>query len=283
MSPLSDFSDSWKLINAIREVDPHGSTNEQFLSGYAIKFYGDELTSPGIFEAQFLVLECLFQLIENAYRYRAETKHFFNQSQYFCYHFNACRLDNEIVNASRIQLDHYRYIATGAPSQLKFGAQSSGEQYLKLLKQHNVKLVVALDQREKYWEEDNQEGPVVERELYFENHRITQLVCDWPDGGPPKKKALDLLLSKMEQYAKTESPIAVHCFAGLGRTGTLIATFEAYNTIKSGCEVVNPFRSVVLMRLQRMSMVQTPEQYASIVKAAKRHFKALKEQAPPEH
>ncbi|XP_052217144.1 uncharacterized protein LOC127835014 [Dreissena polymorpha] len=84
----------------------------------------------------------------------------------------------------------------------------------------------------------------------------------WPDKDVP-----DTALSLLQFWRKVrslerheESPWIVHCSAGVGRTGTFIALDYLYDQGVSE-KHINVFDAVLLLREQRMNMVQTKNQY----------------------
>lgn len=90
----------------------------------------------------------------------------------------------------------------------------------------------------------------------------------WPDKKVPEN--VTTLIEFRERIKATptskKGPMVVHCSAGIGRTGTLIALDTL---IEEGqCEsAVDVFKCVDEMRKQRVKMVQTQEQYIYIYKA----------------
>ena len=75
------------------------------------------------------------------------------------------------------------------------------------------------------------------------------------------------ILSRHRTESKT--PIVIHCSAGIGRTGTLIALYFLKSIIdnqrKSGLPVqASIFATVMSIREQRFNSVETTEQYAFI-------------------
>lgn len=87
----------------------------------------------------------------------------------------------------------------------------------------------------------------------------------WPDHGVPESTAGTLSLIQKVKAVRVESnaPILVHCSAGVGRTGTLIAI--DFNLERAKAEnVVDVFGHINFMRRQRSTMVQTEDQYAFI-------------------
>lgn len=89
---------------------------------------------------------------------------------------------------------------------------------------------------------------------------------EWPDHGcPDGEKQLLNMLEVMETIHNEHSegaPVLVHCSAGVGRTGTIIAINDIREKIKAETlQSIDIFRLVCFLRTQRSSMVQTPDQY----------------------
>jgi protein tyrosine phosphatase len=84
----------------------------------------------------------------------------------------------------------------------------------------------------------------------------------WPDFGVPQPEDFLKLIEEVEDRSRhfPNSPIVVHCSAGVGRTGTFIAVM-AYDELKSNGEVACVQNIVNELRQQRIGMVQTVEQY----------------------
>ncbi|ELT91842.1 hypothetical protein CAPTEDRAFT_104954, partial [Capitella teleta] len=86
----------------------------------------------------------------------------------------------------------------------------------------------------------------------------------WPDHSVPSHgTALWRLFRKLTQDADNTQPIIIHCSAGVGRTGTLIAMDHLLDQAKreNGIDV---FACVTALRQSRMHMVQSVEQYKFI-------------------
>ncbi|KAJ8313177.1 hypothetical protein KUTeg_009270 [Tegillarca granosa] len=83
----------------------------------------------------------------------------------------------------------------------------------------------------------------------------------WPDHGTPDPTQLVLFhRSYMQLTSDLLGPPVVHCSAGIGRTGTFIALDALYRYGKEN-GLVDIFEYVKVMRKNRMTMVQTEEQY----------------------
>lgn len=94
---------------------------------------------------------------------------------------------------------------------------------------------------------------IVDREEVWISQTCTQIhvVC-WPDHSVPDYDivytVIDSLLSIINDHFKEnrkehkESPIVVHCSAGIGRTGTLIALYNIYDSLvrqkKNSCKSI---------------------------------------------
>ncbi|ELU17533.1 hypothetical protein CAPTEDRAFT_137901, partial [Capitella teleta] len=79
----------------------------------------------------------------------------------------------------------------------------------------------------------------------------------WPDHGVPSHAtALWRLFRKLTQDADNTQPIIIHCSAGVGRTGTLIAMDHMLDQAskENGIDV---YACVTALRQSRMHMVQT--------------------------
>ncbi|KAM9587566.1 receptor-type tyrosine-protein phosphatase T-like isoform 6-T6 [Morphnus guianensis] len=86
----------------------------------------------------------------------------------------------------------------------------------------------------------------------------------WPDHGVPRNPAQLLALVDVVNKKGLEvptGPVLVHCSAGIGRTGTFIALDFLLKMGKAEGKV-DVFHCVQRLREQRVSMVQTKEQYA---------------------
>ncbi|ELU14245.1 hypothetical protein CAPTEDRAFT_122385 [Capitella teleta] len=86
----------------------------------------------------------------------------------------------------------------------------------------------------------------------------------WPDHDVPSHAtALWRLFRKLTNDADNTQPIIIHCSAGVGRTGTLIAMDHLLDQAskENGIDV---YACVTALRQSRMNMVQSVEQYKFI-------------------
>ncbi|CAG2232464.1 PTPRT [Mytilus edulis] len=84
----------------------------------------------------------------------------------------------------------------------------------------------------------------------------------WPDKDVPKYASSLVHFRHKVNTTRTvgKGPMVVHCSAGVGRTGTFIALDYIVNEAKER-DYVEVFRSVEILRNQRVNMVQTANQY----------------------
>lgn len=116
--------------------------------------------------------------------------------------------------------------------------------------------------------EDNSEGFVV-RQMDVKNrngiHNVLQFqMLHWPDYGVPKDRdEVIKLIDSIRNRATTKSPILLHCSAGVGRTGTIIALDRVKQMLaaKSIPKHFSVKSMVKELREQRMKMVQSEDQY----------------------
>ncbi|XP_051544364.1 receptor-type tyrosine-protein phosphatase O-like isoform X1 [Myxocyprinus asiaticus] len=104
----------------------------------------------------------------------------------------------------------------------------------------------------------------------------------WPDHGVPTVNAIESILQFVQivrqQVNRTKGPIIVHCSAGVGRTGTFIALDRLMQHIQEH-EYVDILGMVSEMRSNRLSMVQTEEQYVFIHQCVLLMWKKKKQQS----
>ncbi|XP_072047180.1 uncharacterized protein [Amphiura filiformis] len=96
---------------------------------------------------------------------------------------------------------------------------------------------------------------------------------NWPDKDIPKHctPVLQLLKEVNEHYQDRNAPLLIHCSAGAGRTGALIAIHTMMEMAEQRGQV-DIYNFVFSMRNSRANIVQTPEQYAYVHDAMLEHL-----------
>ncbi|WAQ98702.1 PTPRE-like protein [Mya arenaria] len=82
----------------------------------------------------------------------------------------------------------------------------------------------------------------------------------WPDKDVPDNGWCLVEFLNAVETKSTNSPIIVHCSAGVGRTGTFVALDNLVDQTKTE-NCVRPLQMVEALRRQRVNMVQTMDQY----------------------
>ncbi|KAK8729965.1 hypothetical protein OTU49_008410 [Cherax quadricarinatus] len=90
-------------------------------------------------------------------------------------------------------------------------------------------------------------------------------MTNWPERSVPKHDDILRLIMEARSIAKAHPtrPVLVHCGAGCGRSGTLIALWHMIDEYTTS-RMANIVRTVESIREGRMSMVQTVDQYVYI-------------------
>ncbi|XP_067679836.1 receptor-type tyrosine-protein phosphatase epsilon-like [Haliotis asinina] len=217
--------------------------------------------------------------------------------QYYPYDYNRVVLDklpedpfSDYINASYINgfSREQAYIAAQAPN------KKTVTDFWRMIYQKNLTRIVMLTNLtemgkvkcEPYWSDtrDLEAGPfsisvtkVIQRACWVireltatvkqtGEHRIFYLFhfTKWPDHGTPDETHLMEFLWRVRKTPNPDnSPLLVHCSAGIGRTGTYIALDYLLDRALSDHKV-DVFRFACDMRRQRRNMIQTKEQYACV-------------------
>jgi protein tyrosine phosphatase len=126
---------------------------------------------------------------------------------------------------------------------------------------------------------DNKTLQIRKLELYHinnksEKHTVYHITFKkWKDFDVPLENDFWRLLTivNMVEYQETNSPIIIHCKAGVGRTGTFIAIHYYYRQLRLG-NYIDPIDIIKEMRKARCGMVQNKKQFSFILNIIKRHI-----------
>lgn len=174
--------------------------------------------------------------------------------------------ETEIWNGSHVHLKFHRFWPEETPLKLE-------NCHIRL----DAKSVAA------EWR-DGREEKIVLRQLTLSKNGEVRTVYhlhmeNWPDNGIIRAESL-VALSKEVDRLKMDGPIVVHCAAGVGRTGTLIAFHSLYHDILAlldGREaLLDPKERILSMRKMRWgAIVAAPSQYELLIEALKRAYQEL--------
>lgn len=210
---------------------------------------------------------------------------------------------NKYINASWILFKGYKqkFIASQAPIEDTIG------DFWHCVAYHKVSVVIMLTaltegtkaKCSRYWPETGRgiftdTEVVLQSEEDSEHYTLRNLevahgeespreiwqiqVKGWGDYSVPESTdTLLALINKVKEISgKSSAPILVHCSAGVGRTGTYIATQRLMETIEQPAIFGRPcvWDAVVEMRSARPKMVQKKEQYVYIYSCLLDHMNA---------
>ena len=98
-----------------------------------------------------------------------------------------------------------------------------------------------------------------ERTISGEGLELVDLYEPVVDFAPPNPRQIDLMVSFIEEQIETwERPVVVTCYAGIGRTGTILACY----LVHAGYDAD---KAIDLVRELRPRSIQTPEQEEAVV------------------
>ncbi len=122
---------------------------------------------------------------------------------------------------------------------------------LSALLAHKIDLIINLTEEGEF--------PDYENELMFFakgiNRKVEILRKAIPDFGIPDKKLMKDILNIIETALQKDKRVFVHCYGGIGRTGTLVGSYLLQNRL---AEKENVFEKIKALR-SRLGVLISPE------------------------
>ena len=87
--------------------------------------------------------------------------------------------------------------------------------------------------------------------------RLVDMFEPVPDFTPPELEQIQRMIEFIDQQTANGNPVVVSCFAGIGRTGTVLACYLVHRG-------EGPAAAIELVRRVRPGSVQTEEQEAAV-------------------
>jgi protein-tyrosine phosphatase len=100
--------------------------------------------------------------------------------------------------------------------------------------------------------------------LVYESAGFAFLCLPVPDGGSPTMEQAEEFVRFICEQRAAQRPVAVHCEAGLGRTGTLLATYLIAQGDGAAAAIAR-VRAVERVAVETARQIQFLEQYAERV------------------
>ncbi len=176
-------------------------------------------------------------------------------------------------NGAKFTTPHREYIFMQGPFYATFDVTR------EMMKQNNVGQIVCLtkdieDKKRKcdpYWGGWNSEANDVcsiktPTELWTPRQMLHYE--QWPDHGVPENIDHFIRFVQFQRKNYQDGAIAVHCSAGIGRTGVFMVATLMMDQLEKGSKNLNPIELIKELRKVRPGMVQTPEQLIFCYKIA---------------
>ena len=105
-------------------------------------------------------------------------------------------------------------------------------------------------------------------QLVYESAGFDFLSLPIPDGGAPTFDQVSEFTDFVSKQHAATRPVAIHCQAGIGRTGTLLASYLIYQG-ESAEAAIGRVRAVERVAIETQEQIQFLVQYAERLKARK--------------
>ncbi|MBX9678062.1 MAG: dual specificity protein phosphatase family protein [Gemmataceae bacterium] len=132
-------------------------------------------------------------------------------------------------------------------------ARPMGPDELQWLRNQGLQLLVSLT-----------ENPV--QRSWINDAGMFALHVPVEDMTPPSQKQFDLIISAIEKAHAKSMGVGVHCGAGMGRTGAVLACWLTLRDMSAPAAIAR-------IRELRPGSIETPEQVEAVLEFARRHKK----------
>ncbi len=95
----------------------------------------------------------------------------------------------------------------------------------------------------------------------YESAGFAFLCLPIPDGAAPTVEQADAFVRFARERRTAQKPVAVHCEAGLGRTGTILGAY-LISEGRSAADAIREIRAVEPSAIETVRQIQFLEQYA---------------------
>ena len=105
---------------------------------------------------------------------------------------------------------------------------------------------------------------------WFEDRDVSYLHLRVEDFGAPSIEELEASVNFIEQQLQNERPVMVHCAAGKGRTGTVLAAFLVKNEKLSAEQAIEKLRTIRPGSVQSVVQETAVSMYEKFIKNKER-------------
>jgi len=125
-------------------------------------------------------------------------------------------------------------------------------------REHNIALVVMLVEADEALRSTGRNLAA-----FYASQGLQVVHCPIPDFSIPDWRALENALAVVQAHAQAGVNVAVHCYAGVGRTGTFMACLAAKLMGMSGAEAIAWVRQHIPDALENQDQVQFVLEFAA--------------------